>query len=277
MRITFAVIYILLILLLGLFGIISRRSNKSVALSVSYLQFSFIIPIAGNLILVLSDNELLSTIGSYIYFIGMDIMAFCLFDFTLAYCSISWKDNRKKCYILYTFLVADILQYLFNPVFGHAFSMEAITVEGSLYYRLVPYAGQAFHRIVVYSTVFTTGVLFFVKTIRVPRIYAEKYFIIFLTMVVSGIWQTYYIFSRTPIDRSMIAFVVFGILIFYFSLFFRPFRLLDRMLANIASNIPDAVLFFDANDRCIWINGNARRFLEIRSDNLEGSVPPNGC
>ena len=269
MRDVFAVIYILLIVLLGLFGIISRRSNKTVAKSVSYLQFAFIIPITGNFILVLSQNELLSTFGSYIYFIGMDLMAFCLFNFTLAYCSISWRTNRKKCYIIYMLLTVDIIQLFFNPIFGHAFDMEAITVDNTLYYRLVPYLGQTIHRIAVYAAFATSLVIFLVKTLTVPRIYAEKYYIILFTMILAGLWQTYYIFSRTPIDRSMIGIAVCGILIFYFSLYFRPFRLLDRMLANIASKMPESVFFFDAADRCIWINSNGRQLLHIHSDNLE--------
>ena len=159
MRDVFAVIYVLLIVLLGLFGVISKRSTKSIGLAVSYLLFTFIVPITGNLILVLSENELLSTIGSYTYFIGMDLMAFSLFDFTLAYCNISWKKH-KNIYIIYALLTIDIIQYFFNPFFGHAFGMEAITVDNAPYYRLVPYAGQEFHRIAVYFTFATSlGVL----------------------------------------------------------------------------------------------------------------------
>lgn len=269
MRETFAIIYILLIILLGLFGTISRRSSKSVAKPVSYLQFTFIVPIIGNLILVLSENEFLSTIGSYIYFIGMDLMVMCLFDFSLSYCGISWRNHKKKCMILYSILTIDIIQYFFNPFFGHAFGMEAITVDGTLYYRHVPYAGQFCHRIIVYLAYATSLAFFIVKTIKVPRIYVEKYYVILFAMSLGGIWQTYYIISRTPIDRSMIGFTICSILIFYFSLFYRPFRLLDRMLANIASKLPEAVVFFDASDRCVWINGKARKILNIHSDNFE--------
>lgn len=268
MREVFAIIYIVLIVLLGLFGVISKKSSKAIGKAVSYLLFTFIVPIAGNLILVLSENELLSTIGSYTYFIGMDLLAFSLFDFTLSYCNIPWRHN-KKIYFIYTLLTIDVLQYFFNPFFGHAFGMEAITVDGSLYYRLVPYLGQTFHRIAVYIAIITSLGIFIYKTIRVPRIYAEKYYIILFTMVLAGIWQSYYIFSRTPIDRSMMGLAVCGILIFYFSLFYRPFRLLDRMLANIASKMSEAIFFFDASKRCIWANSNGRKLLEVRSDNLE--------
>ena len=268
MRLTFAVIYILLIAILGLFGVISRRSTKAIGLAVSYLCFSFIVPIAGNLVIVLSQNEILSTIGSYTYFIGMDLMAFSLFDFTLAYCNISWKGN-KKIYFIYAILTLDILQYLFNPFTGHAFGMEGTIVDGAPYYRLVPYLGQTLHRITVYFAFASSLGIFVVKAIRVPRIYAEKYYIILFTMVIAAAWQTYYIFSRTPIDRSMVGLAVCAMLIFYFSLFFRPFRLLDRMLANIASKIPEAIFFFDANNRCIWVNRNAKMLVEVKSDNLE--------
>ena len=268
MREVFAIIYILLIVLLGLFGVISKKSSKAIGKAVSYLLFTFIVPIAGNLILVLSENELLSTIGSYTYFIGMDLMAFSLFDFTLSYCNIPWRHN-KKIYFIYTLLTIDVLQYFFNPFFGHAFGMEAITVDGSLYYRLVPYLGQTFHRIAVYIAFITSLGIFIYKTIRVPRIYAEKYYVILFTMVLAGIWQSYYIFSRTPIDRSMMGLAVCGMLIFYFSLFYRPFRLLDRMLANIASKMSEAIFFFDASKRCIWANSNGCKLLEVRADNLE--------
>lgn len=269
MRLTFAIIYSVLIVLLGLFGMISRRSKKTVALPVSYLEFTFIVPIVGNLIIVLSQNELLSTIGSYIYFIGMDLMAFSLFDFTLSYCNIPWRAHRKKCYIIYTILTLDIIQYIFNPFFGQAFGMEAIMVDGSPYYRLVPYLGQTCHRIAVYIAFLSSLAIFIIKAIRVPRIYAEKYYVILFTMILAGFWQSYYIFSRTPIDRSMTALAVCAILIFYFSLFYRPFRLLDRMLANIASKIPEAVIFFDVSNRCIWINKNANQLLQISTDKLD--------
>ena len=269
MRLTFAIIYSVLIVLLAIFGMISRRSKKAVALPVSYLEYSFIIPIVGNLILVLSKSELLSTLGSYTYFIGMDLMAFSLFDFTLSYCNIPWRAHRKKCYIIYTILTLDIIQFFFNPFFGHAFGMEAIMVDGSPYYRLVPYFGQTCHRIAVYIPFVTCLAIFLIKAIRVPRIYAEKYYVIFFTMVFAGFWQSYYIFSRTPIDRSMLALAVCAMLVFYFSLFYRPFRLLDRMLANIASKIPEAVLFFDAGERCIWVNENASQLLQISSDKLD--------
>ena len=89
---------------------------------------------------------------------------------------------------------------------------------------------------------------------------------ILITIVITALWQTYYIFSRTPIDRSMTGYGVFGLLIFYFALYYRPLTLLDRLLANMASDMPDAIFFYDADGRCIWANQPAIDLAGIKDE-----------
>ena len=83
------------------------------------------------------------------------------------------------------------------------------------------------------------------------------------------VWETAYIFSGAPIDRSMIGFGVFGLLVFYFSLYYRPMRLLDRMLSGVVSGQRDPMYFFDDLQRCIWMNDAGRRFLNLEEDELD--------
>ena len=52
----------------------------------------------------------------------------------------------------------------------------------------------------------------------------------------------------------MIGFGVFGLLVFYFALYYKPVRLLNRMMAGIVGEMPEALFFFDKNDKCIWAN-----------------------
>ena len=268
MREVFAIVFVFLIIALALCGVFANKSAKSIGKPVSYLVFSLMLPVIGNLIILISENELLSTIGYYIYFIGMNLMAFSLFDFTLSYCNIPFKKN-KKCFIIYILLTIDLIQYLLNPFLGQAFGVEPVIVENAPYYRLIPFVGQAFHRVVIYSVLMISLIIFFVKSIRVPKIYSEKYYVLFFTILAAGIWQTFYIFSKTPVDRSMIGLGVAGVMIFYFSIIYRPLKLLDRMLANIATKISETLFFFDANDRCIWANGHGLRLLHLDSEKLE--------
>ncbi len=268
MRAVFSVIFFLLILALILCAVFARRSHKPIGQSLSILCASLIFPVLGNLILVISRNELLSFIGSHVYVIGMDLMAFSLIDFTMAYCNVSWRRNWKS-YLVYTLLTIDIIQIFLNPFFGHVFAIKPTIVEGSAYYQLVPFLGLTYHRIAVYATVLISMIMLLAKSFRVPRIYAEKYYVILLTLLLAAAWQTYYIFAQIPIDRSMVGIGAFGIILFYVSLFYRPFRVLDRMLASVASKLPEAIFFFDTNRNCIWANEHGLRLVQLEEESVE--------
>ena len=268
MRETFSILFVLVIIALALCSFFAHKSKKSIGFATSVLCVSFIIPVVGNLILLVSKNELFSTIGCYTYFIGMNLLGFSLIDFSFAYCNIHWKDT-KISYVAYTLLTLDLIQYIFNPFFHHAFGVESIIVDGSVFYRSVPYIGQTYHRIAVYLACLLSIGMFIVKSFKVPKIYAERYYIIAITMALGGAWASYYVSSRTPIDTSMVGIGALGICLYYFSIVYRPFKLLDRILANIAARITDFIYFFDANDRCVWANEPGLKYLQIDEEKIE--------
>ncbi len=271
MRDTFSLIFAVLILALGACSIIAYRSHKTNSFSVALLTASFIPPVIGNLIIIRSTEKTLSLIGDYIYYMGMDLVMFALLKFTYDYCNIRSRIKKAR-YFADGLLILDIAQYLVNPFTGHAFDNEAIMVEGTPYYRLVPYLGQTFHRVVDYSILLLVIVLFIVKAKRTSRFYSERYYVIVISIIVAAVWQTFYIFSRTPIDRSMVSFGVLALLIFYFALYHRPMKLLDRMLAGIASEMSEALFFFEENGRCIWANEAGTALAGIEENDFE-SVP----
>jgi len=264
----FAFIFILLIVALGTCTILAKRSRKAIGSSVAFLTSSLIFPLTGNLIIIVSSTELLPTIGYYSYFLGMDFAILSLLRFTFAYCNLSWPSQKLK-FLVYGLLCADVLQYAFNPFFHQAFETEAILNEGYPYYRLVPHLGQSFHRAVDYGILAAVILIFAVKTFRSSRINAERYSVIFVALILLTIWQSFFIFSRTPVDRSITGMGFIGMLIFYLSLYYRPLKLLDQMLANIASDMPEALYFFDASGQCIWANSPASKLAGIDEKTLD--------
>ena len=268
MRITFVAVFSFLALAMVVCTFISMRSKKEIGKYVAFLTVSIIPPIIGNLIVVASDIRVLSVIGYYVYFLGMDVIMLSLVRFTFAYCNIT-VITRKYRYALYGVLAADALQYVLNPFFGQAFSVDQIMVDSMPYFRPVAYAGQTAHRIIDYGIVFIVLFIFIYKMTHSPRIYSEKYSVIVITLVITTITETFFIFSRTPIDRAMVGFGIFGLLIFYFSLYYRPLRLLDRMLANIASGMHQALFFFDTSGKCIWANEPGIAMTGISGNSFE--------
>ncbi|MBP5279561.1 MAG: EAL domain-containing protein [Erysipelotrichaceae bacterium] len=270
MRQIYSLVLLAVIIALLVCAAISYRSKKDIGFPLAMLLIGLLPPVIGNLIIIFSTDHNISLAGSYFYFLGMDMAMYTLLKFTLAYCNIR-KPNKVLLYISYFLLAVDVVQLLLNPIFGHAFTTEMIIVEDNPYFRLVPFFGQSFHRIVDYVIFLSTLIVFLVKTIRTPRIYAEKYSVILISMILTGLWQTFYIFSRTPIDTSMVGFGFFGILVFYFSLYYRPVRLLNDMLGTIASDLPVALFFFDSNSHCIWANDLGIKTAGIKGDDFSAA------
>ena len=252
MRKAFASLIMILTAVLCVCIFFARRSRKPIGKSVAALVAALIPPMVGNLLIIMTQDHLVADIGSYMYFLGMDLIMFAMARFTIHYCDI--HGHKALLYVICILLAADAVQLFLNPVFHHAFDHETIEFDGAVYYRLVPHLGQTFHRVVIYGMLAIFVIRYTLMTIRSPRVDAERYFVILLAMVITALWQTFYIFSRTPIDRSMIGFGVFGLLIFYFALYYRPVRLLNRMMAGIVGEMPDALFFFDKNGKCIWAN-----------------------
>ena len=165
MRTTFAIIFMILIVALGVCVYLSKRSRNAIGTSVALLMGSLIMPVIGNLIIIASGSELFPTIGYYIHFLGMDFVVFALLRFTFDYCFLKWPSKKLKK-LIYGLLCLDMIQYAFNPFFGHAFATEPLLVDGFPYYRLVPYWGQAFHRVLDYGILAASILIFGIKTFR---------------------------------------------------------------------------------------------------------------
>ena len=270
MRLTFGIALFALAAALGVCSAVAKRSGKPMGPTASSLLLWIIPPVIGNAVIILSGAELLSTVGAYIYYIGMDFLMAGVLHFTFVYCRISWPSSLLRN-LVYALLLADVVQLLLNPVFHHAFNLVPVEVGGFDYYKLDPLTGQSFHRLVDYGILAGILGIFAVKTVRSPRLQTERYSVILITILVVTGWETAYIFSGTPIDRSMFGFGVFGLLIFYFSLYYRPMRLLDRMLGGVVSEQPDAMYFFDPNQRCIWMNAAGEKLLHMEGQDPAGA------
>ncbi|MBQ4511722.1 MAG: EAL domain-containing protein [Anaerolineaceae bacterium] len=268
MRVAFSLIFISLIAALGICRFFACRSHKSIAPAVAMLLGALIPPVSGNLLIIAYTNQHVATLGYYIYFLGMNYVMFALLRFTFDYCLIKWRGNKLKN-LVYGLMLIDTIQYALNPFFKQAFETKEIIVDSAPYFSLLAHWGQTFHRIVDYGIFFAVLLIFIVKVIDSPRIYSERYSTLLIAMIVIGLWETFYIFSNNPIDRSMIGFGVFGLLVYYFALHYRPMRLLDRMLANIVSDMSDALFFFDAVGRCIWVNSRGIELLDIENEDFE--------
>ena len=268
MRLALSVVFSLLIIALIVCLIFAWNSKKPIAKSVAFVVLGMMIPVLGNLILIFSSASAMALIGFYTYFIGMDLAVISIWHFMHDYCDMGAPKTGMKIFV-YTAFGIDILQFIANPFTKHAFSYEAIMVEDRPYFRLVPYLGQSYHRLICYGLFTAVVIVLLVKSLKASKVYAEKYWVMFFSLIVTGTVETYYIISRQPMDVSMIGFGLFGLLVYFFALHYRPLKLLDRMLAGVASEMPDALFFFDKSGKCIWINEPGKNLVGVSKDNYD--------
>ncbi len=268
MRTVYACIFTVFIAALIVCAVKSRRSLNPIADSVRRLIIGVLIPVVGNYLLIVPGPKLVSDIGRYVYFIGMVICVYRVLRFTMDYCNIEWKNKLLK-YTVWGFIAVDGIQLLLNIFTHHAFSVEKTMVDGYAYYLLVPHWGQSLHRVIVYGIFFASLGVIIVKLIMSPRIYKERYSTMTAAMVISCLVESYYIFSRKPIDLSMLAIAIYAFMVYYFALYYRPMRLLDRMLAGIASEMNESLFFYDLEGKCIWANEPAVRLTGVEQSRYE--------
>ena len=266
-RTLFSLVFVALSVALGVCGLIAFRSRKPIGVPLGRLLLALIPPVAGNLLIISATTKLPATIGCYLYYIGIDFTVFSLLRYILSYCNIPWKANKARVFVL-SLLGLDVFQLLANIFFGHAFSLERIELYGKPYYRMVPYMPQNLHRLLVYGVLAAVLVILLLKMLHSSRIASRRYAVIFFTLLAVIIWCSFYVISRTPLDRSMIGYAAFGLLAFYFSLYYKPVRLLNRIMMDISAELPDAVFFFDDVGSCIWLNSEARRLLGVDGQDM---------
>ena len=268
MRNLIAGLILLVAAILGYCTTISARSKQHIAKKLTNFMISLYPPIAGNLIIIIAKSEGFALFGRYLYAVGIDITMYCLLDFVMEYCGFAWKKVWQRLLIIC--IIADIIQLLCNPIFHHAFEPDMMMVYGAPYYNVKSYFGRNIHLALVYVIMTAVLAVLFIKMKRSAIIYVEKYSIIFSLLLFTGLWEVFYLFSRTPVKSSVIAYGVFGILVFYFSLYYRPRRLLDSLLADIASGLTDGLFFFDDGGRCLWADENGLSLIETKeSDHLD--------
>ena len=203
---------------------------------------------------------MVARIGYDLNFIGMDAFVISLLFFVYAYCEMG-KPRKGMRVFLISLGSLDVLQYILNPFLKFTYATETIMVDGSEFHRIIPGIGQSLHMYYCLGVFVGSFFILIVVTAKASKVYVEKYLIILFSMVAAVVIRTYSVVSRQPLDTSMLGFGLFGILVYYFSLHFRSRRVLDRILASVASDMPEALFFFDESGKCIWMNEPGKKLI----------------
>ena len=238
----------------------AHRNRKPLGRDVARLLGVTIFPILGNLLLLFAKSIGEAQTAYFLFLAGTDLMFLYLIRFVVNSCHFHGRYEGVHR-VLVCITAVDVAQIALNPVFGHAYRAERIVLpDGGIYFELLSGTGYVLHMLLACVYLAVIFIALAVKIFRTPMLYAEKYLIVFGAILLTTIWQFVSIFSHWQMDTSMIGYAVCGLIIFYFSLYYKPAFLLQRMMHYIVSSLSNAIFFFDLDGHCVYANQSA---LEI--------------
>ena len=230
-----------------------REINNPMINAMRYLFYSAILATLSNLIVLLSQNRILSLIFYSLFFIGIDGLLFFLLTFTLRYVNIKINLNKTIKITFYIFL-ADSISLILNIFFLHAFDVTEVMYRGAKYLLAEHYIFYNIHLIISYATLGIVFVLLFIKALTSPKMYKVKYLSLLIAFLVVSIGDAFYVFLHIPIDFSVILFSTTGIVYYYITFHFTPHTLIEKALSLVVENMEYAVIFFDNEGKSIYKN-----------------------
>ena len=266
----YSVLFIVLLLVQIVCSILSFKSKKSIGNYVGRLNIAIMIQIIGNLIVLRASHEAVSEIGYYTSYIGMIFILCTMIQFTVKYCKgIEPERQHSKYYLMYVIGGFDLFQLLLGTILHHVFKIEKIVLPNKeVFYMNTSEVGLIFHRVLMFIILTCIIITYIICTIKASKLYKEKYVTILVVLIVTGIAEALFIYSQQPIDKLIIITSVAGAIVFYLSIVYQPLKLLDTLLANIISDMDDAVFAFDNTRKCLWANENGFKLLDIEQGRL---------
>ncbi|MCR4687925.1 MAG: bifunctional diguanylate cyclase/phosphodiesterase [Saccharofermentans sp.] len=241
--------------------------------SVIKLLLSGLIPIGGNLIAIMTDNITVSYIGYYIFLIGLNVLTYNIFIFTLDYCEYRYRGTFLQT-LVNTLLLLSIVSVLMNPLMKHVFVMEEARpapdlphMEGpssASMYVMVPRAGRYVLFAVLMVILGLAIALIIKKCLSISKAYREKYWILAVTYGSCMAITFYFLISRKhTIDRSLIAYVICCYIVYFLTNIYKPYFVRRYLADSVVEHHDDGIIFYDSYVNAIYANDSTYEILEI--------------
>lgn len=250
----------------------TKCSRKKIAHSVVLVLLAIVIPLLGNIVIASSDDPVICNAGYQLFLIGTNLVIFTLIDFTLQYCA--YPPLKRISRVIFTaVLIGDSISVFLNNIFMHCYLLEEQTLEtGEIYYVLDSKPGHLIHLGISAVLLVFIASLYLWKIFKSPRLYLERYLVIFLCIVFVALCEYYNVLMDRTIDHSMVGLAIGGILVYFFAIEYRQLFLKMTLHDLLVTNMSDAVIFFDKDGRAIYANKAAGSMFGIFRENLDQSA-----
>lgn len=257
MREPYVIAFLVTIAILIFTIVQSLKSKKTIAVLLRKVLSMAVIAILGNLLALISQNEMLCLVAYSVFFVGIDWMLFYLLNFVAEYttCRIYPASVKRLLGFIMAF---DSCSMLLNSFFHHAFVCRKVTVpSGEYFYRITAYLPYDIHLTISYIVIVVIFICLIAKICYAPTVYRGKYISVAAVLLAVVAGDAVYVFLGGIIDVSILGYAIGGLLIYYMSVIYIPGNVRDRILSMVVQDMTDGVVLFDMDGNCIHANESA--------------------
>ncbi|MCR5715217.1 MAG: EAL domain-containing protein [Lachnospiraceae bacterium] len=268
MKTTILCTYLLLIAIVG--WCIARffTSKKKDARRLRYPSLIVAVAILSNILLLISTDARLSNLLFGIYYASIDWMLLSFLLFTVFFTGYNVLHPRVYRIFLGV-LTADSILLVLNVFHGGLYQMyTVVSADGGLFWRANHSMWFYPHLAICYLMVIACFSTLIRKILNTPRIYWIRYLLILSSFTISVILNIIFMLSMAVADRTIIAYAIVLVLLYFFTNVYQPSVLIDQMLSAVVTGISDGILFFDTDGNCIYANDNIKRLISLTDESL---------
>ena len=235
------------------------------------LLVSSFVPFIADGAVTMTRYEMVAEVGYAVFYIGMDIMLFFLLRFVLFYCEIAYR-YRWYVWIFRILTTLDAASILCNFKYHHVYTiitivpepkvsgeLDALTAGTNWYADRIYYGVQGgpyyyVHFVLVILAVLTGVSILLWKASRNAAIYWIRYFLIAVSLLVAAIWTVSVLISNSPVDTSLVGYAITGLLIVFFTFYYKPATLINNLLSASIRSSDNGIVLFDNTRKVVFLN-----------------------
>ncbi len=279
---------IFMILYLASIYTVRKKENPYKGFILCLLVSSFV-PFIADGVVTMTRYEKVAEIGYAVFYIGMDIMLFFLLRFVMVYCEI---PHRFKWYVwIFRILTTlDVISIINNFKYGHVYKVVTIVPETKpvtdidaitagttwfsdrIYYGVMGGTYYYVHGFLVIIAVLSGVAMLLWKASRNAAIYWIRYFMIAISLLVSAIWTVTVMISTSPVDVSLIGYAITGLLIVFFTFYYKPATLINNLLSASIRSSDNGIVLFDNTKKVVFLNQSFADMFGIEANDFKAAA-----
>ncbi len=260
MRLTLTILLVIAVFVIGYFLLRTYRERHRLSNTVIVLMYISLAIVFFNMIALLAVNKMIYLIAYSCYFIASDWMFYFLLYFSIEFIGNDFERYVRRKFIL-LLLSLDSLALAINPVSGFLFDAEQVYLQGETFFQLTLSPYFFIHYAIGLVMVILCVASLLKKVFNAAVFYRRKYAVIVLCILVIAVLNA--ISLNSPVDFSVVGYVLEATCVFYCTFVYTPQRLLPKTLLHVAKGMEIGLYVLDADGREVYANHYARMLLGV--------------